>query len=57
MVAEPQDQEISGNLEGEGYHRPQGVAGGSPVSDEGLTDFAAVQSGLSAIDLRDSPSD
>lgn len=57
MVSEPQDQEISGNLQAEGYHRPQGVSGGSPVSDEGLADFATVQAGLSTIGLRETPSD
>ena len=55
MVAEPQDQELTGSPDFDIDNRPP--EGGSPVSDENNTDFAAVHSVLSAIDLRETSSD
>ena len=58
MVSEPQDQEIPGSPRdmeyGAGNRDPEGQ---SPVSDEKDTDFAAVRSALSAIDVREGSSD
>ena len=58
MVAEPQDQELAGSPRDMDYDAGQrDPGGGSPVSDEANTDFAAVHSVLSAIDAREPTSD
>lgn len=58
MVAEPQEQELAGSPRDMDYDAGQrDPEGGSPVSDENDTDFAAVHSVLSAIDVRETTSD
>lgn len=58
MVSEPQDQELTGSPRDMDYDAGnQDPSGGSPVSDENNTDFAAVHSVLSAIDAREPSSD
>ena len=58
MVAEPQDQELAGSPRDMDYDAgTRDPEGQSPVSDENNTDFAAVRSALSAIDVRESTSD
>jgi len=58
MVSEPPDQELTGSPRDMDYDAgQQDPLGGSPVSDENNTDFAAVHSVLSAIDAREPTSD
>ena len=58
MVSEPPDQELTGSPRDMDYDvGQQDPSGGSPVSDENNTDFAAVHSVLSAIDAREPTSD
>lgn len=58
MVSEPQDQELTGSPRDMDYDAGnQDSSGGSPVSDENNTDFAAVHSVLNAIDAREPSSD
>ncbi len=58
MVSEPPDQELTGSPRDMDYDAgQQDPSGGSPVSDENNTDFAAVHSVLSAIDAREPTSD
>lgn len=57
MVSEPQDEEISVSMQGNAFDRPPDVAGDSPQSDEALNDYNTVQAGLSAIGVRETPSD
>ncbi len=58
MVSEPPDQELTGSPRDMDYDAgQQDPLGGSPVSDENNTDFAAVHSVLSAIEAREPTSD
>lgn len=58
MVFEPPDQELTGSPRDMDYDvGQQDPSGGSPVSDENNTDFAAVHSVLSAIDAHEPTSD
>ena len=58
MGSEPPDQELTGSPRDMDYDAgQQDPLGGSPVSDENNTDFAAVHSVLSAIDAREPTSD
>ena len=58
MVSEPADQELTGSPRDMDYDAgQQDPSGGSPVSDENNTDFAAVHSVLSAIEAREPTSD